>query len=213
MDQVLAQALIDLKVPQFGPSQKNKGDSPSCRFEPRNLLSSPPLLRHLGEKLAEIVRSRCSGQALVGMATSGIAWATLASLYSDLPMLYLRKALEPGVSERLLEGIPPSSGALVLVDDLIFDGHSKRQAILSLHKLGYRVSDVVVIIDRQLQRIMDGPPIEQAFDLRLHSLITMSDIVDYMLAQGALTSHQLEMLVRDYRHYRRWTLPRFAANR
>lgn len=212
MDEVLARALIDLEVPRFGPSQKNKGDSPSCRFEPRNLLSSPPMLRHIGERLAEIVLSRCSGVALVGMATSGITWAALASLCSGLPMLYLRKVIEPGVSERLLEGIPPSEGKLILVDDLIFDGQSKRRAISVLDALGYRVSDVLVIIDRQLQRKDDGPPIDEAFDLKLHSLITMSEIVDYMLVHGDITPEQLAMLIRDYRMFDRWELPDFVAD-
>ena len=212
MDEILARALIDLEVPRFGPSQKNKGDSPSCRFEPRNLLSSPEMLRHIGERLAEIALSRCSGVALVGMATSGITWAALASLCSGLPMLYLRKVVEPGVSERLLEGIPPSDGTLILVDDLIFDGQSKRQAIKSLNVLGFRVSDVLVVIDRQLQRKDDGPPIEEAFDLNLHSLMTMSEIVDYMLVRGAISPEQLAMLIGDYRMYDRWKLPDFAAD-
>ena len=212
MDEILARALIDLEVPRFGPSQKNKGDSPSCRFEPRNLLSSPEMLRHIGERLAEIALSRCSGVALVGMATSGITWAALASLCSGLPMLYLRKAVEPGVSDRLLEGIPPVEGKLILVDDLIFDGQSKRRAIKSLDALGYRVSDVLVVIDRQLQRKDDGPPIEEAFDLKLHSLITMSEIVDYLLLRDSITPEQLAMLVGDYRMYDRWKLPDFALD-
>lgn len=210
MDKILAKAIIDLKVPRFGPNQKNKGDSPSCRFEPRHLLSSPDTLRYVGQRLADVVTTRCEGLAIVGMATSGIAWTALASSYSGMPMLYIRKALESGVSENLLEGIHPPEGPLVLVDDLIFDGNSKRLAISNLRELGYKVSDVVVIIDRQLQRVEDGPPIEKAFNLKLHALITMSEIVDYMLARQEITADQLNALVADYNRYERWTVPTFA---
>jgi orotate phosphoribosyltransferase len=211
MDRYLAEAIIRLDVPQFGPSEKNKGDSPSCRFEPRHLLSSPDTLRYIGKHLADIVAKQCTGSTVVGMATSGIAWAALASNYSGVPMLYIRKAPEPGVSEKLLEGIAPESGDLILIDDLIFDGRSKIQAIESLREMGYRVSDVVVIIDRQLQRKKDGPPLSEAYDLRLHAMITMAEVVDYMQARDKITDAQLANLIDDYRMYERWDLPCFAA--
>jgi orotate phosphoribosyltransferase len=211
MDEYLAEAIVRLDVPQFGSSQKNKGDSTSCRFEPRHLLSSPDVLRYIGQRLAAVIETRCSGSAIVGMATSGIAWAALASAYSDLPMLYIRKAPEPGVSEKLLEGIPPDGGPFILVDDLLFHGQSKRKAIEALQGLGYGISDVVVIIDRQLQRREDGPTLQQACDLSLHTLISMSEIVDYMKARGSITASQLEQLVADYRSFDRWHLPPFAA--
>ena len=210
MDEQLARAIIELGVPQFGPNLKNKGDSPSCRFEPRHLLSSPEILRHIGRQLADVVKNRCSGKALVGLATSGIAWAAVASSYSNLPMLYLRKSIEARVSDNLLEGIPPAEGELILVDDLIFDGQSKRQAIAALQKLGFTVSDVVVIIDRQLQRTEHGPPLDIAYNLKLHSLINMDEIIGYMLDKGTITSEQLQMLKHDYTRFERWSLPRFT---
>ena len=213
MDNTLARAIVDLDVPRFGPNQKNKGDSASCRFEPRNLLSSPEVLRHIGQRMARVIKTQCSGHAVVGMATSGIAWAALASSYADLPMLYVRKAPEPGVSENMLEGIPPSEGPLILIDDLVFDGHSKRQAITTLQQLGFQVSDIVVIIDRQLQRKQDGPPVEEAHSLKLHSLITMSDIVEYMSDHNEISPAQVEMLISDYTRHERWTMPRFARSR
>lgn len=213
MDRYLAEAIVRLDVPQFGPSQKNKGDSPSCRFEPRHLLSSPEVLRYIGRRLADIVAKQCTGSTIVGMATSGIAWAALASSYSGLPMLYIRKAPEPGVSDKLLEGIAPESGDLILIDDLIFDGRGKIRAIKSLCEMGYRVSDVAVIIDRQLQRKKDGPPLHEAYDLKLHAMITMAEIVDHMRARAKITDAQLDNLIDDYRRYERWDLPDFAAKK
>lgn len=163
--------------------------------------------------MARVIKAQCNGTAVVGMATSGISWAALASLYSGLPMLYLRKAIEPGVSENLLEGIPPAEGPLILIDDLIFHGDSKRKSISALRELGFQVSDVVVIIDRQLQRKKDGPPVEAAHQLNLHSLINMTEIVDYMSAHNAITPSQLKMLVSDYTSFERWTMPGFAKVR
>ena len=210
MNTILAKAILDLHVPQFGRSGKNKGDSRSCRFEPRNLLSCPKVLDYIGQAIAKIASTHCRGRALVGMATSGIAWAAVASLYSKLPLLYLRKSPEKHVGNKLLEGIAPSDRMLILIDDLIFAGESKRKALKLLARENYTVTDIIVIIDRQLQRVGDGPRIQDEFGVRLHSLITMSEIVAYMKRRKAITDKQLRDLAADYRLYQRWDMPDFV---
>lgn len=209
MNTSLAKAILDLNVPQFGRSRKNKGDSPSCRFEPRNLLSCPKVLDSIGRAIAKIASTKCRGSALAGLATSGIAWAAVASLYSDLPLLYVRKTPERLVGNKLLEGIAPEDRTLILIDDLIFAGESKRKALRLLAREGYSVKDIIVIIDRQLQRVDDGPRIQDEFGVRLHSLITMSQIVAYMKMKHAITHRQLQDLAADYRLFPRWDMPDF----
>lgn len=211
MDAVLGQAIIDLNVPQFGPSDKNKNDSRSCRFEPRHLMSSPAILNHVGLRMAQVASRDCTGGALIGIATSGLAWAAMASLHSGLPMLYVRKAAERLVSNKLIEGLAPEDRQLILVDDLLFAGESKREAIRIILDHGFRVTDILVVIDRQLQRKKDGPTLQDEFGLKLHALITMDEIVAHMGRQNAITDTQLRDLARDYRRFERWDLPDFAA--
>ncbi|MEO1991410.1 MAG: phosphoribosyltransferase family protein, partial [Pirellulales bacterium] len=128
-DRRLAQAIIDLKIPRFGPNQKNKSDSPSCLFRPRRLLSSPEILSHVGQEIARVVLEKCSSQTIVGLATSGIPWAAIAAEKAGLPMLFVRKSIEPVESNDMLEGVIPKDNRVVLVDDLLFVGDSKRKAV------------------------------------------------------------------------------------
>jgi len=209
MDLKLAQAIVDLEIPSFGRNQKNKSDSCSCLFRPRRLLSSPELLDHIGNRLAEAVLEKCSSRAVVGLATSGIAWAALAAARAKVPMLYVRKQPEPEVSNDMIEGVPPADRRVVLVDDLLFTGQSKRAALRLLREHGFVVTDVVVIIDRQLQRKSDGPSLQSEFGLEVHALIRMTDIVDYMIDRRAITPEQLDDLVADYRAFERWFPPDF----
>lgn len=210
MDIKLAKAIVDLKVPFFGKNLKNKQDSRSCFFNVRRLLYSPEILKHVGKRMAEIVKKRCSGKTLIGIATSGIPWATLTSIYSGLPMLYVRKKIERHMGNRLIEGILPKDKKLILIDDLLFTGESKRQSIEIIKKHGYEVTDIIVIIDRQLQRKMDGLPLQKRYKLNLYSLITMSEIIDYMIKKKVITKAQLDLLIIDYRRFDRWEMPRFA---
>lgn len=209
IDLELARAIVDLGVPSFGPNQKNKSDSCSCVFRPRRLLSSPEMLDHIANRFADVVRNQCSSRAIVGVATSGIAWAALAASRAKVPMLYVRKQPEPDVSNDMIEGIAPADRRVVLVDDLLFTGQSKRAALRVLRAHGFVVTDIVVIIDRQLQRKSDGPSLQQQFGVELHALIRMTEIVDYMTERGAITPAQLEALVADYRACERWFPPDF----
>ena len=76
---------------------------------------------------------------------------------------------------------------------------------------GFQVTDILVVIDRQLQRKKDGPTLQDEFGLKLHALITMDEIVAHMVRQNAITDTQLRDLARDYRRFERWDLPEFAA--
>ena len=210
MDTKLAQAIVDLKIPFFGENLKNKKDSSSCMFDPRKLLSSPELLKYIGKRMAHVARTKCHGNTLIGLATSGIAWGAVCSIYSGLPFLYIRKKLEKQMSSKYIEGVIPKKAKFILVDYLIFAGESKHEAIEIIKDHNLQVTDIIVVIDRQLQRVKDGPPVEHRHNIQLHALITMQEIVLYMQKKKAITKEQMTNLVNDYRLYERWDLPEFA---
>jgi orotate phosphoribosyltransferase len=99
------------------------------------------------------------------------------------------------------------------VDDLLFAGKSKSEAIDLLKDQNMEVTDVLVIIDRQLERKKEGPCIEKKYGIRLHSLITMEELIKYMIASNAITQEQLILLVRDYRQFERWRMPAFCQTK
>lgn len=210
MDKVLVKAIVDLKVPYFGENLKNKGDSQSCMFDVRKLSSSPKLLKYVGEKMADIVKKETKANCIVGVATSGISWGTVSSLYSGLPFLYVRKTLERHMSNKLVEGIIPENPRAVLIDDLLFAGQSKNEAIEILKEQKIKVTDILVIVDRQLEREKDGLSISEKNNATLHSLVTMEEIIDYMMETNAITAKQLMLLIRDYQQFKRWRTPSFA---
>src|SRR5581483_2084980 len=210
MDKKLAQAIIDLNVIHFGESYKNKGDSKSCLFDPRNLSSSPQILRHVGKRMSKIATTKCSGNTIIGLATSGLSWGAAASIYSGLPFLYIRKKLETHMSRKLIEGIIPKNAKLILVDDLLFAGESKTEAIEIIKNHNLVVTDIIVVIDRQLQRKISGPDLETKHNIKLHSLITMEELVDYLLNKDKISKIQLKKLIRDYQAFERWYMPKFA---
>jgi orotate phosphoribosyltransferase len=92
----------------------------------------------------------------------------------------------------------------------LFAGQSKSESIDILKDHNLKVTDVLVIVDRQLQRKKDGPPLQKAYSVRVHSLITMDEIIKYMIQTKKITDRQLQLLIADYRQYERWDMPKFA---
>ncbi len=210
MDTILSKTIVEFKVPFFGKNLKNKSDSRSCMFDVRRLLHSPLIIKHVGKRMAQIVKNKCSGKTLIGIATSGLPWATITSVYTNVPMLYVRKKIEEHMSNKLIEGILPEDKRLILIDDLLFAGESKRQSIEIIKEHGYEVTDIIVIVDRQLQRKKDGLPIQEKYGVKLHSLIKMEEIVECMIKKKGITKKQLKKLIDDYRRFERWDMPKFV---
>jgi orotate phosphoribosyltransferase len=213
MDTFLAQAIVDLQVPYFGENLRNKEDSQSCLFDPRRLLSAPLILKYIGQKMAEVIDQECRGNCIIGMATSGIPWGTLCSLYTGFPFLYVRNKIEKHMSSKYVEGVVPPNPQAILVDDLLFAGKSKSEAIELLRDHNMEVTDVLVIIDRQLERKQDGPCLEKKYGIMLHALISMEEIIEYMIALNAITQEQIVLLTRDYQQFERWRMPSFCQTK
>lgn len=213
MDQYLIEQIVRLKVPIFGTDMRNKRDSSSCMFDPRLLISEPKILHHVGTEFARIIQQeQCQGAALMGIATSGITWTTTTSMYSGKPAMYIRTDFEQHLKKKHIEGVEPEEKTVILIDDLLYAGGSKSKVLSLLHEHGYQVQDILVVIDRQLQRVSDGPSLQEKWGVRLHSLVTMNEIVQYMIKTQTITAEQLDRLRADYQQYERWDMPEFAKN-
>jgi orotate phosphoribosyltransferase len=211
MDRKLAQFLLDADVLHFGQlGTTNKNDSRSVIFDPRHLLSYPPILQYIGRRMAHVARTQCQGDTLVGLATAGIGFGAVTSIYAHLPFLYLRSKPKLHLTLKWLEGKIPEHPKCIVIDELLFNGATKKNAVAKLIELGYEVTDVIVAIDRQLQKKEDGPDIESLHGVKLHALITMEEIVCYLIEQQKISGAQLDGLIRDYREYDRWYMPKFA---
>ncbi len=220
--QQLIKLLVEDGILYFAESNeeiRNKSDSPSCLGQPRRPLSNPETLEVIIEMLAYIVLNKCSSRILAGIVSTGSMLALGISLELKkqgykYPMIGVRLVPEMHKEQTLIFGKMPEEmneeRRCILVDDLIFHGTTKKQAIITLQAFSFEITDMIVIVDRQLQRKFDGPPIHVKYGFNFHTLVTMDDIVQYMIKENLITDIQLQRLITDYRAYERWDLPDFA---
>ena len=115
------------------------------RFE-----TEPELLRALGTRLAEAVRTHePDADRIAGPALGAVALAASASMASDLPFIIVRgETKEYGTANRV-EG-PFEPGELVcVVEDVVTSGGALVAAVSALRDEGLVVRNALCVVDRE----------------------------------------------------------------
>ena len=102
------------------------------------------------------------------------------------PMVYPRREKKAYGTGRMVEGKFEKGERVVVLDDVITTGTSKVEAIEPLVNAGLQVQDVVVLIDRE----QGGSAELAARGYRVHAVMKISEIVEYLLKAGQISDEQ-----------------------
>lgn len=190
------QFVLEVEALQFGSFTLKSGRVSPYFFNASRFQTARQLAR-LGEFFAEIVASVSPRTTVVvGPAYKGIplciatAMALSTSSGRDIGYLFNRKEAKTHGDEGMFVGRLPSSGdRLVLVDDVITDGETKREAVRQLRStFDAPIEALVIAFDRMEQgesgRSAAGD-FQQATGIPVHSVFTLADL-DALLAQQDL---------------------------
>ena len=87
----------------------------------------------------------------------------------------------------MIEGHLEQNSNVVLVDDLITDGYSKINFVDGIRKAGSKVKDVLVVLDRQ----QGGTEALSKVDVKLQSLITLRELMEFLKEKNVITEDKL----------------------
>jgi uridine monophosphate synthetase len=166
----------------------------------RGFVSHPLVLRSIGDEMLSYSRKlKFDRIAGIPMAGHPLAIATsLANAYSrgeETPSIWIREvAKQYGTSNRI-EGLYENGDTILLIDNVVTDGKSKFETVDLLGEEGLRVTDVLVLVDREqgAKEVMAGRGIT------LHSLFTMTEMLYHAVNRQIITPERFE-LVRAYLH-------------
>lgn len=185
--------LLEAGALQFGAfTLKSDRVSPyffnAARFQTANQLA------RLGEFYAEIVESASpEASVIVGPAYKGIplcittAMALSAHTRREIGYLFNRKEAKTHGDEGLFVGrLPRPDDRLVLVDDVITDGETKREAVAQLRETFDAPIEALVIAFDRMESSGTGQSaaedFQQATGIPVHSVFTLADL-EALLAQ------------------------------
>lgn len=175
----LYNAIFDAGCIKFGEFKLKSGIMSPVYCDFRGLVSTPDLLAEVGKALAGKARE-IGCDRIAGIPYAGLPLGVAASLAGGIPMIYPRKEAKDYGTKKLIEGAYNEGDKILVIDDIITDGASKIEAIEPLKAAGLVVTDILIILDRE----QGGDKILAKAGYKLHSLGTLSQILDALVAVG-----------------------------
>ncbi|MBN8488336.1 MAG: orotate phosphoribosyltransferase [Burkholderiales bacterium] len=186
---------VEAGVLRFGDFTTKAGRQ-SPYFFNTGLFDDGAKLMRLGEFYARrLIASGLEFDMLFGPAYKGITLAAavaigLAKEGRSVPYAYNRKEAKDHGEGGTLVGAPVQ-GRVLIIDDVITDGASKREAADLIRAAGATPVGVAITMDRQ-ERAKDDPAhrrsgvqyVEQELGLRVVSIATLADLMAFLQTTG-----------------------------
>jgi len=175
MNEKVAKALTDANVVKFGEFTLASGIVSPIYVDLRVLPSYPESMATVTEELVKVVK-KLKPDVVAGAETAGIPLSTAISLKTKIPMIYVRKRPKSYGTKEQIEGVLEKDAKVVLIDDMATNAFSKIKFIEGIANSGGVVEDVVIVLDRE----QGGVEALAKEKVKLHSLITLKELLDYM---------------------------------
>jgi uridine monophosphate synthetase len=193
--QKAALLLDEVKAFQFGSFTLASGATSPYYIDLRLVPSHPSAFGRLVDLLVEYLTAHPDIQfdRIAGIPTAGISIATLLAHRLNKPLLYVRAAVKEHGRGRLVEGVLASGDQVLVVDDLITDGGSKIEPVRSLRAEGAKVSDILVVLDRE----QGGAAQLRKEQLQLRALAPITSVVQVLRQANRLPASKAQEIL-DY---------------
>ena len=189
----ILKALIDLETIKFGKFKLTSGKESSFYIDLRIIPSYPQAFRKIMDFYVEKANQIKNFDVIAGIPTSGMIYASILAYRIQKPFIYVRKEQKNWGEKKRIEGKLEKNKRVLLVDDLITTGKTILDAILAIRWEEGIVNDVVVLVDRE----GGGKEKLEKEGLKLHSLLRVGEILEFMVNSGKINQNQYRKILEE----------------
>ena len=172
---------------KFGSFTLKSGLTSPFYFDLRDMISFPYILEGIADLLVERIKDM-EFDVLTGIPYTALPIASLVASKMQKSLVYMRKEEKAyGTGNNVIGKFEKGAKCLV-IDDLITTGASKIETAEKYEKEGIVIEDFVVVIDRSL----NGTEELAKDGYKLHSLITLDDIVQLLKDKNLITNEKVK---------------------
>ena len=176
----------ELGIIKFGTFTLKSGIESPFYIDLRPIASSPQLLKSLSNHLLTLVENYAF-DLICGVPYAALPMATTMSLVSGTPLIIKRKENKGYGTKKMLEGVFSIGQNCILVEDVITSGKSLLETIDEVEKEGLKVTDLVVVLDRE----QGGIEKLQKSGYRVHTLYTINQVIDILFKYHRLNEQEV----------------------
>ncbi len=172
---------------KFGSFTLKSGLTSPFYFDLRDMISFPYILEGIADLLVERIKDM-EFDVLTGIPYTALPIASLVASKIQKPLVYMRKEEKAyGTGNNVIGKFEKGAKCLV-IDDLITTGASKIETAEKYEKEGIIIEDFVVVIDRS----SNGTEELAKDGYKLHSLITLDEIVQLLKSNNLITDEKVK---------------------
>lgn len=191
----IAELLLEaqaIKLSPEKPFQWSSGWFSPIYCDNRVALSYPDTRTFIKKALAELIRAKYpNAQAVVGVATGGIAQGALVADLLELPFAYVRPEPKKHGMGNQIEGRLEKGQSVVIVEDLISTGGSSLKTVDALREAGIEVAGMVAIFTYGFQVAANNFAEK---NVELHTISNYNALIEVALEHDYVSSEQVESL-------------------
>ncbi|CAD5119666.1 DgyrCDS8260 [Dimorphilus gyrociliatus] len=170
---------------KFGEFKLKSGITSPIYVDLRVLVSFPKILTDISCLLYNKSReNHCQFENVCGVPYTALPMSTVISTKYDIPLLMRRKEAKSYGTKQLVEGYFKKGDRCLIIEDIVTSGGSVLETAQILRNLGLEVRDTVVVLDREQGAIASL----KNHNIEVHSIFTLSQVVDCLLSVGKLNS-------------------------